>query len=911
MLKKRDKLIILSGKNQTDDIKQYTYIPIRKKYAVDFHGNSKTYFYSVNNVSILKSPEELNPIDFRITLKRTGKEFYDVTCILKFENSKFIYYVIYCNNYEFIYKKDELIIIESSLSDTGSKKLMYYLKELSHISSLKNPDTGEKLLVKRYSDLDFVDPKTALSNYLNPSKSLHISKKKIKQLIFPFGCNRSQYRATKAAFENQISVIQGPPGTGKTQTILNIIANILLQDKTVLVVSNNNTAIENVYDKLANDKYKLEFLTAFLGNSGNKKEFVKNQSSHYPKFVKADISKDSDYFIDVKKLNNVFKLQEEKAILQQELSELELEYEHFKEYFKNQNGRHLELKMPSHRVLSLWQDCEAIYNHYFKLNLFFKIKSFFKYGIRDWSFYQQDLPDLTIAFQAYFYKKKGEELRQQIKQNELDFKRIKGQYILDNLSEDSLLILKSKLAKRFSDKTGRKQYTVEDLWQDSQQFLKDYPIVLSTTFSSKNSLNKNIIYDYLIIDEASQVDIATGALALSCAKNVVIVGDTKQLSHIVSSKDKKISEEIFKRYKVGEGYRFTNSFLQSILDIFPNIPQTLLREHYRCHPKIINFCNQKFYRGKLIVMTEDKGESDVLRAIRTPTGNHARNHFSQREIDIINRDILKNYPLNFEEAAIITPYRNHADKVRQQVDGVDSATVHKFQGKEKRAVIISTVDNIITRFTDNPNLLNVAVSRAKNNLFLVMSGNKQSPDKNISDLLGYIDYYNFEHRESPIYSIFDYLYKQYEEKRVSFLKKHRRISQYDSENLMYILIRKILNERTYDNLNIVHNYAVRQVIKDKSRLTEEEKIYIERPNTHIDFVIINKITSQIVLAIEVDGYFFHSPFTKQFTRDQMKDKIFEKYQIPLLRFATNGSQEEDKLRNKLTDILGDYQFSDE
>ena len=37
-----------------------------------------------------------------------------------------------------------------------------------------------------------------------------------------------------------------------------------------------------------------------------------------------------------------------------------------------------------------------------------------------------------------------------------------------------------------------------------------------------------------------------------------------------------------------------------------------LREHYRCHPKIINFCNQKFYHGQLIIMTKDHDESDVL-----------------------------------------------------------------------------------------------------------------------------------------------------------------------------------------------------------------------------------------------------------------------------------------------------------
>lgn len=55
--------------------------------------------------------------------------------------------------------------------------------------------------------------------------------------IFPFRCNNSQYQAVRRAMENQISVIQRPPGTGKTQTILNISANILMQGKTVLIVS--------------------------------------------------------------------------------------------------------------------------------------------------------------------------------------------------------------------------------------------------------------------------------------------------------------------------------------------------------------------------------------------------------------------------------------------------------------------------------------------------------------------------------------------------------------------------------------------------------------------------------------------------------------------------------------------------
>ena len=54
----------------------------------------------------------------------------------------------------------------------------------------------------------------------------------------------------EAALCHQVSIVQGPPGTGKTQTILNIIANLLLAGKTILVVSNNNSAVENIAEKL-------------------------------------------------------------------------------------------------------------------------------------------------------------------------------------------------------------------------------------------------------------------------------------------------------------------------------------------------------------------------------------------------------------------------------------------------------------------------------------------------------------------------------------------------------------------------------------------------------------------------------------------------------------------------------------
>ena len=202
--------------------------------------------------------------------------------------------------------------------------------------------------------------------------------------------------------------------------------------------------------------------------------------------------------------------------------------------------------------------------------------------------------------------------------------------MLEDLCNQSMVLLKDKLARKYESNKNRKVFSEDNLWKEPYAVLAEYPVILSTTFSSRNSLNADVVYDYLIMDEASQVDIATGALALSCARNVVIVGDTKQLSNVVTEDIKAKAKAIFDMFNVNEGYQYTKSFLQSILDVMPNVTQILLREHYRCHPKIINFCNQKFYRGELIIMTNDNGEDDVLSVIKTVVGNHERNHYSQR-----------------------------------------------------------------------------------------------------------------------------------------------------------------------------------------------------------------------------------------------------------------------------------------
>ena len=475
--------------------------------------------------------------------------------------------------------------------------------------------------------------------------------------------------------------------------------------------------------------------------------------------------------------------------------------------------------------------------------------------------------------------------------------------LLEDLCNQSMVVLKDKLARKYEGNSSRKIFSEDDLWKRPCDVLAEYPVVLSTTFSSRNSLNSDMVYDYIIMDEASQVDIATGSLALSCAKNVVIVGDTKQLPNVVTDDIKNKAKTIFESFNVSEGYQYTKSFLQSILEVMPNVTQILLREHYRCHPKIINFCNQKFYHGELIIMTKDKGEEDVLSVVKTVVGNHERNHYSQRQIDVIKNEIIPKYVLDQEETGIIAPYKNQVEALSREITDIDAATVHKFQGKEKDNIIISTVEDEISDFADDPYLINVAVSRAKHRLMLVVTGNEQAKERNITDLIDYIQYNNFEVEESRIYSIFDYLYKQYTEERRAYLKKHKKVSEYDSENLMYSLIEDIISDSKYSGLDVVCHFPLNMLIKNPELLNEQECQYAMNPATHLDFLIYNRIGKKPVLAIEVDGYEYHKKDTVQISKDLLKNHIMELYEIPLLRLKTNGSGEKGKIVEMLDKLV--------
>lgn len=467
-------------------------------------------------------------------------------------------------------------------------------------------------------------------------------------------------------------------------------------------------------------------------------------------------------------------------------------------------------------------------------------------------------------------------------------------------------MLKAQLAKRHHPDSRPTFASTKELYNNGSEVIKHYPVVLSTTFSSKFNFHPDTLFDYVIMDEASQVSIDTALLALTCAKNAVIVGDTMQLPNVITDSDR-IKLEAVKTLMgcPAEAYDVSrHSFLSSILAALPQAPVTMLREHYRCHPDIINFCNQKFYGGNLIIMTERQPTDKPLSALLTSPGNHTRGCYNQREIDAVKLELLPTLSTSEPSSiGIIAPYNRQVDEFLAQLPDIEAATVHKYQGREKDTIIMSVTDDIISDFTDDANLLNVAVSRAKRRFCLIVTGNPQPRQGNIHDLIAYIHYNHGTITHSRIRSIYDYLFTHINlncATTSSPTSPHHAptstLSNFESENLTYDLIESIrTTEPRLSHIKAISHYPLRALLADTTLLSDTEAAYALHPSTHIDLLIINRVTKEPLLAIEIDGYTYHAPTTDQFRRDRLKDHILSLYSIPFLRLSTVGHSERQRI----------------
>jgi len=611
-------------------------------YWITFNGVHKSWKYSCDRIFYQENPEivDIGERGFYVRKKRIK----DTQKVLRFTKGTLTFWrITYKNGYqENLYDRDVYLSrTDISVENDGLWNFLNHIVAETGLQIHADKDEPLNILQSQYNQVDVKRGNTPLALYLK-GKSRGSKKQLPSHVFYPFGCNGSQKKAVENALSHQVSIIQGPPGTGKTQTILNIISNLLLRGKTVLVVSNNNSAVDNVAEKLSSEEVGLGFIVAKLGSVENRTHFIEHQPT-YPDMSEWRL----EHVSAVKKTaNETLKIASEGFDKQTRLAQLRTEYAALlteQKYNNLQNASDsfdvswLDTK-PSQLLMRLLLQLQSVSDSGKKITLFSRIKWLFSFGTRAWGILKN--PQAVSILEAAYYHSRKNEVETEMAESEQFLKSHNVKECVDELRQNSLDYLKSQIAARYK---GKERVTFErkTVKQKSEQFLKEYPVVLSTTYSAKSCISNDLIFDYVIMDEASQVDIATGALALSCAENAVIVGDDKQLPNVIDGKTLQVIEDIESTYSVAEEYRISrNSFLTSCNRVFKDAPSTLLREHYRCHPKIIEFCNKMFYDGELVTMTKDNDEDDVLHVFLTPEGNHARGHVNQREIDVIEKEVM-------------------------------------------------------------------------------------------------------------------------------------------------------------------------------------------------------------------------------------------------------------------------------
>ena len=872
-----------------DDIAKFWFDEKARMYVVVFtNGDGKRLYYGQDSVDVLDSVRNLEP-PFRVTRVNDGIVFHKILGVRVFSGKKHkAYRVIYENgsakNYPFDY-----LSVEEHIDDFRSLNVLEYLREVAQYSRIPIDEEKSISLADKYAKASFIAKKSLMEAFLNP-ETYSTDSSPIKDPIFPFGCNSSQSKAVRNALSSQLSIIQGPPGTGKTQTILNIMANLVISGKTVQIVSNNNSAVENVAEKLSS--IGLDFILAQLGKSANKEAFIKTQNGIYPDFTTWLGMDDIPDLSEVRKvsaqLQSLYEKQEREALLSNQECEVR---------------QQMKLMGISDDNVSCG-DPSAIFSLLLRCKNDLEKKARFSLTTR-FALWRKGLSrkeDVIGSLETDYYRSLLWDIQHERSGLKTDLTDLKRE--ADKLQKMSLAIFKDYLRKRYNN-DKRQIFQLDDIYLKTHDFLKEYPVVLSTTFSATTNINPEYTFDYLIMDEASQVDVAAGALALNCAKRAVIVGDLKQLPNVVDANLQETSDAVFAKYGISEYYRFkSNSFLAAVCNLLPNAPSTLLREHYRCHPQIIGFCNQQFYNGELIPMkTVDEYEFPAIRHITTVKGNHARGTHNIRQVATVVEEILPAVTELYGDIGVIAPYNDQVNLLNtalqnSEYNSVSAATVHKFQGREKDVIILSTVDNQIGEFADDPHLLNVAVSRAKEQ-FILLTSSEEQPDSNIRDLIHYIEYWSGESEESHIRSVFDLLYSDYTNERLAFLRKHKRVSQYDSENIMYGFLEDLFEKHGMTHYGILLQYPLNRLIRSKGTLSEEEWSFASRSWSHVDFLIYNKISHMALLAIEVDGCQFHNKTVSQYGRDRIKDRTLSSIGLPLLRLSTAGHDEEGKILRAL------------
>lgn len=659
------------------------------------------------------------------------------------------------------------------------------------------------------------------------SKSVQIPQKNTEDFnpITPLALSDSQASVIEKIETGKLVSVYGPPGTGKSQTIVNLVAHLIANGKTVLVASRMDKAVDVVADRLndlgapylalragrLNYQKQLSFqLQDLLAEKVNLDEDVENN-------VLVDVSDMEDLLNSIRDLENkaetIIKLEKEWTEVGQEVADKK------KVTGAPQFIRGKFKRSEINQIKSLSEELEknleksgffASVNNYTSINRLKKVLKIDDFELNQGNLLklneELELADLVckakdieediqamgnihlITEKIRTLKKKQKKLVTDILINKRR-EALKG-LMRDQVKRQRLFIHSKSLIER---KKSLQNRLLEA--EDFKPLLEAFPCWCVTTYAASGSLPmKPGLFDVAIIDEASQCDIASCFPILYRAKRAVIVGDDKQLPHLSFLENAK-EQSFMSKYEIADRYQLMWRFrTNSMFDIanYYSMHPVLLDEHFRSLPPIINFSNKEFYSNRIRIMRQNNPNEKVLEIVEVPDGKvdfDATRNLPEIEalVKRVHEIIVDNErenPDNPVTIGIISPFRAQVEQLQISLGKVISdymiekhkiivGTAHSFQGDERDIILISWAfaNNSFPQsltFLQKPNLFNVAITRAKNKMINFVSKDYTDlPEGLFRSYLGYIKDYEEKYQKIVNNEIDENTYKNSFEREVA------------------------------------------------------------------------------------------------------------------------------------------------
>ncbi|VEU76541.1 DEAD/DEAH box helicase [Mycoplasmopsis columboralis] len=564
--------------------------------------------------------------------------------------------------------------------------------------------------------------------------------------------NLSQDKAIISAL-NQNTIIWGPPGTGKSQTIVNLLTNILVYNKTAIVGSQKKVALEVIRKRMKS----LAMFCLFVLNSKDmsKREFYKPIASYLneleyhktsTKIVRPQLASESEINF-VKHANGEIK----KPAIREALEAIYYLAEN-KLDFKGEEDILYAAKLPKNVVMPDYVEQGLTPKKLLELS---GSKFFFTKQYRA-------LKELGISIDQNLSEYKGS-----LKELQLKFKNLipyqEGAlnddnvlYKLKNLEEMHSHLnapvdtfdaeeIKKVILERISDKLEKLSDEDKQLYKEfsasvriqnlhPHRFVKRYtsiikkvfPIIIATPDSDLSGWEEKE-FDYGILDESSQIFIENGLTFLYLAKTKILAGDQMQM---------RPSNWFGTRVTDDSIYGHVESMLDYAMGL--GVYHVLLNKNYRSdYASLMTFSSQNFYNSQLDVVDNAKNSDKNPIEVYEVDGIWDDNK-NEKEANLALEITLKELP-NYSKIILLAfnakQFNYLKDKIFVEYPQLENAirngqlmvkNLENIQGDEANLVIATVAYDKNAKLTSTyiakqggRNALNVAISRAKEKLIVI------------------------------------------------------------------------------------------------------------------------------------------------------------------------------------------------